>query len=804
MKISHHWLQQYIPLHESPEEVARLLTFSGLEVESIEAHEAIKGGLAGVVVGEVLTCAPHPNADKLTLTSVDVGDEQPLPIVCGAPNVAAGQKVLVATVGTTLYPTSGESFTIKKAKIRGEDSEGMICAEDELGLGTSHAGIMVLNTQLPNGTPAAVYLNLQTDSVYEIGLTPNRADAASHIGVARDLRALLHRPLTWPTVDSFSADSGIPPIQVEVENSQACPRYAGITLDHVQVGPSPEWMQQRLKSIGITPINNVVDATNFVMHELGQPLHAFDADKIAGNKVVVKTMPEGTPFTTLDEKERKLTAQDVMICDAEKPMCLAGVFGGIHSGVKESTTRVFLESAYFSPEWIRKSAQHHQLKTDASFRYERGTDPNMPLFALKRAVLLIQEIAGGTCAGPVIDVYPTPVEPFRVKVKYAHVHRLIGKKLTESEVETILQHLDIEVKDKTQEGFVAVVPPYRVDVQREADVIEEILRIYGLNNVEIGTHAGSAYLADFPAKDNDKLKMKAAKALVANGFFEIITNSLTKASYAQIDSSLDAEQSVSILNPLSEDLHVLRQTLLYSGLEVVAYNINRKQTDLKLFEFGTVYRKTPEGYAESQQLALFITGNKEEENWITKTASVTFHDLYAVVGGLLNKILRQPISPTVVQHGQFDYCLELSVRKKVVAQLGKVSQVLAKKVEVKQEIFYANLDWDLIFSLINDSIVVEEISRFPEVRRDLSLVVDKQVLFEDIRKAAMQVNNRLIADIRVFDVYEGENLGENKKAYALSFKLQDKQQTLTDKVIDKTMQSLMAVFEKDLGALIRK
>ncbi|WP_247231744.1 phenylalanine--tRNA ligase subunit beta [Telluribacter sp. SYSU D00476] len=804
MKISYKWLRDLIDIPESPEEIGKLLTATGLEVEGIEEVETVKGGLRGVVIGEVLTCEKHPDADRLSLTTVEVGQAEPLSIVCGAPNVAAGQKVLVATVGTTLYPTGSEQpLVMKKSKIRGAVSEGMICAEDELGLGTSHAGILVLDTDLPNGTPAAEYFNIESEHVIEIGLTPNRADAASHYGVARDLKAVLERDIRLPQVEAFRVDNHDLPIEVIVENTEACPRYCGVTITGLQVGESPEWLKARLEAIGVRPINNVVDVTNYILHELGQPLHAFDAAQIAGNKVVVKTLPAGTPFTTLDEQERKLADYDLMICNASEPMCIAGVFGGIKSGVTESTTSIFLESAYFAPAWVRRTAQNHSLKTDASFRFERGTDPNMPLYALKRAVLLLQEVAGGQVSSEVADVYPAPIADFRVPVKYRNIDRLIGKVLDRELIKTILQSLDIRLEEEHEGGFTAVVPPYRVDVQREADVVEEILRIYGFDNVELSDHLSSDYLSDFPVNDPDRLRLRLAELLAASGFNEMINNSLTKpAPQAAIAESLLGE-SVPVLNYLSEDLSAMRQTMLFTGLETVAYNINRRQRDLKLFEFGKTYHKVNSKYVERGHLVLFMTGSIQPETWFEKAREVQFHDLAGVVGKVLTAMRVKNIESAEADKALFQQGITYTINRKPVVTLGLVRPQLAKKADIKVPVLYADFDWDYLLRQYSSAVAYQEVSRFPEVRRDLSLVLDRSVSFDQLKQLAYKTERQLLRDVNVFDVYEGENLG-GKKAYALSFILQDYQQTLTDKVIDKTMQRLMSSFEKEFGAVIRK
>jgi phenylalanyl-tRNA synthetase beta chain len=803
MKISINRLKDFILLNHTSEEIADMLTQSGLEVEGIEKFESVPGGLVGIVIGEVLTCEPHPNADKLSLTTVDVGNEV-VPIVCGASNVAKGQKVAVATVGATLYPAGGDSFVIKKAKIRGEASQGMICAEDELGLGHSHEGIMVLDTDLPNGTPAAEFFDIKNDEVLEIGLTPNRADAASHLGVARDLKAILKSEVCKPSVEEFAVDNNSRPFQVEVESAEDCPRYAGLTVSNLKVGPSPEWLQNYLKALDLEPINNVVDITNYILHDLGQPLHAFDADKVKGEKIIVKKLPDNTVFTTLDEKERKLTGEELMICDEEGGMCIAGIFGGMGSGVTDSTTSIFLESAYFSPDVIRKGSQHHGLKTDASFRFERGTDPNMPVYALKRAAILLKEIAGGEVSSDIVDLYPNPVADFEVDVKYKNITRLIGKHIEKEEIKSILKSLEIDVQDETEDGFRAIVKPYRVDVTREADIIEEILRIYGFENVALTEHYKSDFLAEHPAKDSNKLQYRISELMAGFGFHEIITNSLTKPSYAEKSGYLKVEENVEILNKLSEDLGVMRQSMLFTGLEVLAHNINRRQKDLKFFEFGTVYKKTAEGYQEDRVLALFLTGDKAAESWLEPSKAVGFPDLYAVVERLLEKLNLPTLEMEIMHDRPFDYALQLVLGKKVVGKIGLVSDKLTKLAEVKQEVFYAELNWDYLVKKSSGLKQYEEISKFPEVRRDLSLVIDKTVSFDAIRNIALKSGGKLLKRIGVFDVYQGDKIDTGKKAYALSFYLQDNEKTLTDKVIDKTMGRLMQSFENEINALIRK
>jgi len=813
MKISYSWLKQYINISESAEEIGGVLTATGLEVESVEPFETVKGGLKGLVIGEVLTCAKHPNADKLSVTTVDVGGERPLHIICGASNVAAGQKVVVATPGTTIYPTQGEPFTIKSAKIRGEQSEGMICAEDEIGLGTSHEGIIVLNTTIANGTPAASFYKIESDYTLEIGLTPNRADAASHIGVARDIKAAKRRELCLPSVDAFKTENTQLTIPVTVELTEACPRYSAVTISGITVSESPEWLKNRLKSIGLSPINNIVDITNFVLHETGQPLHAFDADEITGKKVIVKSLPAGTKFKTLDDKERTLSASDLMICNAEEPMCIAGVFGGIKSGISAKTKNIFLESACFSPDYIRKTGMYHQLKTDASFRFERGTDPNMTVYALKRAALLIKELAGGFISSEVVDVYPTRIENKTILVRDKNVTRLIGKNITREEVFSILGGLDITVTDKKEDSFMVSVPPYRVDVTQEADVVEEVLRIYGFNNIELSEIAGTDYLAEFPEKDINKFRRTVGAMLVSNGFYEILTNSLTNAAYQQKHSLKFNGEPVEILNKLSEEQGILRQTMLFTGLEVCAHNINRRQKDLKLYEFGKIYWKNTDApttddvtatYKEEERLALYVTGNYETENWQNKPRAVTYFDLAQQVAHVLEKSSVTNVKQEKLNDPLFDFGMRLMKGTKEIGKLGKVKTALVKDFGIKQEIFYADLNTALLFKSANPKFVVQEVAKFPEVRRDLSLVIDKHVTFEEIKEMVLATEKRLITEVIAFDVYEGDKIPEGKKAYALGFTLQDENKTLTDEEIEKVMAKLMGAFESKMSALIRK
>lgn len=805
MKISYNWLKEYIKTDKSAEEIAALLTQSGLEVEGVSKYEEVKDSLNGLVIGEVKTCIQHPNADRLRVTTVDVGKGTILPIVCGAPNVESGQKVVVAVPGATLYPLKGDSFKIQKTKIRGEVSEGMICAEDEIGIGSSHDGIMILKTDLPNGTPANDFFRLSSDDILEIGLTPNRADAASHLGVARDLKAVLRTDLQLKTTDKFQLGEKQSPIKIVVENTEACPRYSGLYFSNVTVKPSPDWLKQRLKSIGLTPINNIVDITNYILHDIGQPMHAFDADKIQGNTVKVKTLPEGTGFTTLDNVNRKLKSQDLMICDGENsPMCIGGVFGGINSGVTEQTKNVFLESAYFSSEYIRRSSLVHGLKTDASFRYERGTDPNITVYALKRAALLIQEIAGGEVSADLIDIYPKPVDNFEFQVLYKNIDRLIGKKLERNIIHQILENLEIEATSLVEESMKVSVPPYRVDVKGEADITEEILRIYGFNNIELGDSLGAPYLAEFPSKDPNKLQYKASQVLAALGFQEIITNSLTKPVYSSALIEANKSKEVEILNKLSEDLGVMRQTLLFTSMEVAAHNINRRQRNLKLFEFGKTYFKENPGYSEVNKLGLLITGSEQDESWLEKTKPVNFYTLKKYTETILEKFGFKNLSFDDTNDESFAFGLEGKSGNLPIVNFGLVKKELLKLTDIKQEVYFADFNWDNVIKNYSSAVVFQEIPKYPEVRRDLSLVLDKNVKFKDILKVTNKFEKHLVKEIGVFDVYEGENLGQGKKSYSVTFILQDPEQTLTDKVIDKTMDKLIRAFETELNAVIRK
>jgi phenylalanyl-tRNA synthetase beta chain len=817
MKISYSWLKQYLNTDLLPEEMSGILTSIGLEVELFEKVEAVKGGLKGVVIGEVLTCTKHPDADKLSVTTVNIGESEPLNIVCGAPNVATGQKVMVATIGTTLY-FNDQELTLKKTKIRGHLSEGMICAEDELGLGHDHNGIMVLDSSAKIGTPASEFFKLEDDFQFEIGLTPNRIDAASHFGVARDLAAYLNltnpTKANLPSVEDFKVDNKNLHIPIEVNNSEACPRYSGLTISNVKVGSSPEWLQNRLRAIGLTPINNVVDVTNFVLHEVGQPLHAFDADKIVGKKVIVQPLSKDTAFKTLDEVERKLHEEDLMICNTSEGMCIAGVFGGTKSGVTEQTVNIFLESAYFNPVWIRKTAKRHGLSTDASFRFERGADPNITVWALKRAALLIKEVAGGEVSSEIIDIYPNPVADYSIELNLDYVNRLIGKTIPVETTKKIIEGLGMVIESEGNGKLNLKVPPFKVDVQREADVVEEILRIYGYNNIEIGEKVNST-LAHSSRPDKHKVINLISDTLSGNGMNEIMCNSLTKFGYYQNLTTLPLDNCVEIINPLSNDLNGLRQTLLFGGLESILYNINRKKPSLKLYEWGNCYffnkakenaDKPLKAYNEELRLALWLTGDDTEESWTKKQEKISFYHAKAFVNSIFDKlgILEDVIDNEEAPSDIFDYGISLSLNNVSLGNVGLVSDKIRKNLEIKQEVFFAEIRWDIAFSAAQKKKVqFTEISKYPEVRRDLALLIDKNITFTQIKDVALKTERKLIKSINLFDVYEGKNLGEGKKSYAVSFTLQDDSKTLTDKQIDKTMQNLIFAFNRDLQAQIR-
>ncbi|MDR3187688.1 MAG: phenylalanine--tRNA ligase subunit beta [Prevotellaceae bacterium] len=818
MKISYSWLKDYICADASAEEIGKILTAIGLEVESVEAVESVKGGLRGVVVGHVLTCEPHPDADKLRVTTVDVGGEQPLQVVCGAPNVAAGQKVPVATIGTTLFFANGDEVKIKKSKLRGVESSGMICAEDELGIGASHAGIMVLDAGAKAGQPLADLLGLESELIFEIGLTPNRIDAASHVGVARDLAAYLavHCPeklkgFAYPSVENFKVDNTSNAYSVRVENAEACPRYCGVTISGVTVQASPEWLQKRLTAIGLRPINNVVDATNYVLHELGQPLHAFDADKIEGKTVVVRTCPEGTIFKTLDDVERKLSAQDLMICSAEKPMCIAGVFGGTDSGVTEATQNIFLESACFNPVWVRKTAKRHALSTDASFRYERGADPSIPATAPKRAAMLIKELGGGSISSEVVDVYPQAAERKSIALTFSGICASIGKAIDSSVIKKILTALELEVTREDGDSITVSVPTYRIDVTRPCDVVEEILRIYGYNNVEIPQHV-HASLTHTAKPDNEQLVNAAANLLSSQGFNEIMCLSLTNAKRYEGLHSYPQEKLAMLQNPNSIELNAMRQTLLFGGLETIAYNINRRQPDLKLYEFGNTYcKRAPEGsvterFGEEAHLSLFVTGAQHKKSWNAPTALSDFFTLKKYVELLLQRFgvnlhaLQSAELPTDI----FSDGAAYKLNGKDFLSMGVVSKRLRNMFDVKQDVFFAEMRWQILYSFVaRQKITYAELPKYPEVNRDLALLLDKSITFAQLREAAHKTERKLLQSVGLFDVYEGDKLPDGKKSYALSFTLQDSERTLTDSEIERIMGNLIKAFERDFGAQLR-
>lgn len=805
MKISYNWLKQFIKSDRNSTEIAALLTDLGLEVEVIEKYQSVKGGLEGVVVGHVLTCEKHPNADRLKVTTVDIGTGQPLQIVCGAPNVAAGQKVPVATIGTTLYGKNGEPFRIGKGKIRDVESSGMICAEDELGLGESHDGIMILDASLKPGTPAAEVFKIENDEVFEIGLTPNRSDGMSHFGVARDLRAGLlqkneHVELITPSVSKFKVDKRTLKIDVDVKDSKLVPRYCGLTISGIKVQPSPEWLQHRLKAIGITPKNNVVDVTNYVMHELGQPLHAFDAAMISG-KIVVKTVAAGTKFVTLDDVERKLHEEDIMICDEKGPLCIAGVFGGKNSGVTETTQAIFLESAYFNPVCIRKTAKRHGLNTDASFRFERGIDPAITDYALKRAALLIQEVAGGEVTSDLVDMYPKKIEDHTVFLNYAKAAKIIGQELPKETIKKILASLDIKVQSQSDAGLGLIVPAYRVDVTRDIDVIEEVLRVYGYNN--IGTSKKfNATLAFSPRTEDYKVQNIIAAQLTSIGFNEMMANSLTTSAHNKL-LQLPESETVTMLNPLSSDLAAMRQTMLFSGLEAVAYNINRKNHDLKLFEFGKTYHKISDAYQENKHLTLFVTGSRAAESWAKKTEPTGFFQFKGFVMSVLSRLGLEKLQTVPVSGQVFVEGISLVVGNEILVELGTVKKNILKQFDIKQEVFYADFNWGQVLKLLSNKIKFTEIPKYPEVRRDLAMLVDESVSFDAIFKVARATEKSLLKEINLFDVYTGSNLPEGKKSYAVSFIIQDNSKTLTDQQIDKIMGKLQQNLQNELGITLR-
>lgn len=819
MNISYNWLKDYLPFHLTPDEVAAALTSIGLETGSVETVQSIRGGLAGLVTGRVLTCTAHPNSDHLHLTTVDVGGAEPLRIVCGAPNVAAGQMVVVATIGTKLYDGDKE-FVIKKSKIRGEESFGMICAEDEIGVGTSHDGIIVLPDDTPVGLPAAEYYKVETDHVLEVDITPNRVDATSHFGVARDLAAYLQQQgtpaaLQRPSIEGFSIDdpSG-EAITVEAIDEAACLRYSGLTIRGVTVRESPEWLRRRLVAIGLRPINNVVDVTNYVLHELGQPLHAFDAAKISGNRILVRTMPAGTPFTTLDGVERTLTADDLMICDAEKPMCIGGVFGGLDSGVTEQTTDVFLESACFHPTWIRRTARRFGLSTDASFRFERGLDPNGTIDVLKRAALLIREVAGGRITGEIQDVYPHKVEPYAVDITYQKINETIGQAIPKETVKSILRSLEIAIAHETSEGLALRVPVYRIDVRRDVDVIEDILRIYGYNNVAIGDRLQSTLSYRTETDRSYRMETLIAEQLCGAGFHEIMNNSLTRRAYYEGLTTLPADRCVTLMNPLSADLNVMRQTLLFGGLQSVAYNINHKQKDLRFFEFGNCYthRKAEgdaplAGYEEEYRLGLWMSGLRTENSWLHADEQTSVYELKVHVDNILQRlgIDERKVKRETFTNELFTAGMTLTTTSgRTLATLGTVNRKLLKQADIDAEVCFAELSWTALMKETRRAVTTfQEIPKYPEVRRDLALLIDKNVTFAQIEQTAAETERKLLRRIALFDVYEGKNLPAGKKSYAVSFYLQDAERTLTDRRIDDLMAKLRHNLETRLGAQLR-
>ncbi|MDB9903169.1 phenylalanine--tRNA ligase subunit beta [Flavobacteriaceae bacterium] len=808
MKISYNWLKEFIATDWNVEKTSQLLTDLGLEVEGVAPFESIKGGLKGVVVGHVLSCEKHPNADKLQLTKVSIGNNTTLQIVCGAPNVTKGIKVAVATIGTTLYTPEGEAWIIKKGKIRGEESHGMLCSENELGLGRGHDGIMILEDHLKEGAACSSVFNVVRDEVIEIGLTPNRADAMSHFGVARDLKAGLKqqgisKELITPSVMQFYVDNRISTIQVQVDTPDLAPRYSGITISDLTVKESPDWIKNRLKAIGLSPINNVVDATNYVLHELGQPLHAFDLAKIEGKKVIVKTLEQGTKFTTLDGIERVLSSEDLMICDAKKPMCLAGVFGGQDSGVTAQTTAVFLESAYFNPVSIRKSAKRHGLSTDASFRFERGIDINLVEEALKRAALLIKELAGGQISSDIIDLYPKKEENYQVFLTFKRIYSLIGEEIPTGTIKSILSSLEIRVNNVTESGLGLTIPFYRVDVQREVDVIEEILRVYGYNNIHFSKKINASIAYTDPKADHI-IQNKIGDSLAAQGFNEILTNSLTSPQPLQHTQDTELQQAVTILNPLSNDLSILKTSMLFTGLETVSYNINRKTNRLKLFEFGKTYHQIDGNRIENKHLSILMTGKRHTENWLSSDEKLSFFDLKTVVENILERLGIQKWKISEATADLFSEGISYSSRKDTIVTFGVLSNKLLKKLDIKQEVLFADFNWDAILKLLTKEIIkFQDIPKYPEVSRDFALLIKNSVTFEQLAQTAKNTEKKYLKEVGLFDVYTGKNLPEGTKSYGVNFVLQDQNATLEEKQIDKIMQKLQAAFERDFEASLR-
>lgn len=808
MTISYNWLKQFIKLPWDAEKTGQLLTDLGLEVEGIEEYSSVKGGLEGVVVGQVVECFPHLNADRLKVTKVEIGTGSPLQIVCGAPNVAQGQKVPVATIGTTLYDGEGNPWQINKGKIRGEVSEGMICAEDELGLGKSHEGIMVLDEKLKPGTLASKVFEIENDHVFEIGLTPNRADAMSHWGVARDLRAgLLQHGISTkvitPSSSSFRVDNRTLKMTVNVEEPTLAPRYCGITISNIKVGPSPLWLRNRLNAIGLTPINNIVDATNYVLHELGQPLHAFDAAKIVGNTVNVKTLPEGSKFTTLDGVERTLSKEDLMICDGEKPMCIAGVYGGLHSGVNSETTSIFLESAYFDPVSIRKTAKRHGLSTDASFRFERGVDPNITDYVLRRAAILILQVAGGEITSDLTDIYPKKIEDHQVFLHFEKANKLIGENIPMETIKEILTSLEMKINNITETGVGMTIPAYRNDVTRDVDVIEEILRVYGYNNIKFTQKLNASIAPVLPGEDY-AIQNKIASQLTAQGFNEIMNNSLTTPQYGNLDTKLKQAFNVSMLNPLSSDLSVLRQSMLFSGLETIDFNIKRKNSNLRLFEFGKTYHNFPGGRTEKKHLSLFISGMKNEGDWTHADTQSDFFFGKGTVMAVMDRLGISGYSEEICEDEIFSEGICFIKNKEVLVEFGIVRKQTAKALDVEAEVFYADFNWEQILKKISlKNFHLEPIAKYPGSQRDFALLLDNGVSFRDLKTAALATEKKVLRSVNLFDVYTGKSLPENKKSYALSFVFQDEQKTLTDKQVDKIMEKLKRKFETEFGAELR-
>lgn len=820
MNISYNWLKEYIDFRLSPEELADALTSIGLEVGTVEEVESIRGGLRGIVIGKVLTCVEHPNSDHLHITTVDLGNGEPTQIVCGAPNVAAGQTVVVATVGTTLYDGDNE-FSIKKSKIRGVESFGMICAEDEIGIGTSHDGIIVLNEEVKPGTPAAEYYNLKSDWLIEVDLTPNRVDAASHYGVARDLSAWLAchaepSQLRRPSVEAFATDRPDGAVAVEVDDYEACPRYSGVTIRNIKVGESPEWLKNYLSAIGQRPINNIVDITNFILLGMGQPLHCFDVDKIDGGKIVVRKCKQDTPFTTLDGVERKLDERDLMICNADKPMCIAGVFGGLDSGVTESTTSIFLESAYFNPTSIRKTARRHGLSTDASFRYERGTDPNITMYCLKLAALMVKELAGGEICGEPVDIYPKEIKPYPVTLRYDYLNALVGKDIPSEKVDSIVKSLEMEIVNHSDNSIDLLVPTYRVDVQRPCDVVEDVLRIYGYNNVDFSRNLRASLSFKTITDSSNELRELISNQLTATGFNEILNNSLTAESYYE-GLTDEHHAPVKLLNPLSNDLNVMRMSLLFGGLEVIEHNVNRRDADLMLYEFGKIYSRdlsvesTAENpiapYTETERLGLWLTGNIRSGNWARPEEKASFFDMKAIVANIFARlgINGKEIELKPVKSPFYSNAVEIATRSgKQLGTLGIVAKAMLKRCDVKQEVIYADLDWTALVKLaVKKKVTYAPLPKTHPVKRDLALLLDEAVTMAQVEKIVRDSEKKLLRGVELFDVYQGKNLEPGKKSYAISITLQDDEKTLQDKQIEAVMGKITANLQKQLGASLR-